>query len=133
CALPPEHHSTANAGPDGASDEIASEQMANRVEPCNDGEVKRTQIEQHHGAEYYRNELPHFPILSPTPSVAPAKPRKLAAVCLTRPGQGCSREQHQHHSHTNYKLRSHKTPDTAASREIVACETLNVRATSACA
>ena len=39
----------------------ASEQMADRVEPCCDGEVKRAQIEQHHGYEDYRNELPHFP------------------------------------------------------------------------
>src|SRR5262249_31769661 len=82
---------------------MASEQMDNRLEPCCDSEAEGEPIEQHHEHEEYRYR-PHFPILSPTPSVAPAKPRKLAAVCLTRPGRGCSHHQHQQrcgqqHSH----------------------------------
>jgi hypothetical protein len=59
--LPPSQHSKPNAGPNAGPDEIASEEMADRIEPCSNGEVKRAQIEQHHGAEYYRKELPHFP------------------------------------------------------------------------
>jgi hypothetical protein len=58
---PPKQHSRPNTEPSGGSGEIAQAQMADRVEPCGNGEVKRAQIEQHHGAEYYRNELPHFP------------------------------------------------------------------------
>ena len=58
--LPPTQHPKPNAGPNAGPDEIASEQMADRVEPCGNGEVKRAQIEQHHSYEDYRNELPHF-------------------------------------------------------------------------
>jgi len=101
--LPPTQHSKPNAGPNAGPDEIASEQMADRVEPCCDGEVKRAPIERHHEHEEYRNG-PHFPILSLTPSVAPAIPREGAAVRGAITGQGCARQQHrqrcgQQHSH----------------------------------
>src|SRR6516225_12138252 len=94
CTLPPEHHSTANAEPDSSSGEMASEQMNNRLEPRGNGEAKGEPIEQHHEHEEYRYR-PHFPILSPTPSVAPTKPGKLTAVCLAGTGKGCSRQQRQ--------------------------------------
>ena len=77
----------------------ASEQMADRVEPCNDADVKSAPIERHH--EHEKNHYgPHFRILSPTPSAAPLKPAKLAAKCLTLSGQGCSCQQQRHRSDT---------------------------------
>src|SRR5260370_7633720 len=58
CSLPPEHHSTANAEPDAGPDEIASDEMADRVEPCDDADVKSDPIEPHYEHEEYRNR-PH--------------------------------------------------------------------------
>ena len=130
CALPPKQHPAPNAEPDGASGKIASEQMAKRVEPCDDADVKSDLIERHHEHEEYRYR-PHFCILSPTPSVAPAKPRKLAAECLALSGQGCTRQIAA--TAQRHRLEASFHHDTAASRDIVACETLNVRATAACA
>src|SRR5262249_22978771 len=56
---PPEQHPTSNTKPERSPDEIASEEMADRVEPCDDADVKRAPIERHHEHEEYRYR-PHF-------------------------------------------------------------------------
>jgi hypothetical protein len=57
--LPPTQHSKPNAGPNAGPDEIAFEQMADRVEPRHHREVNGAQIEPYDSNENYRNELPH--------------------------------------------------------------------------
>src|SRR5262245_19248390 len=62
---PPKKHPHSDVKPECTSDEIAFEEMADRVEPCDGADVKSTPIERHHEHEknHYR---PHFRILSPT-------------------------------------------------------------------
>src|SRR5262249_22450202 len=88
--LPPTQHPKPNAGPKAARDEMPSKQSTDRFEPGENGEEKRPQKKPHH--EHEKNLCgPLFRTFPPTPSAAPLNPAKLAAVCLARSSQGCTR------------------------------------------
>ena len=58
---PPKQHAGPKGKPDGGSNELKLAQAKDYLEPAPYGEHEAEPIEQQHGREYYRNELPHFP------------------------------------------------------------------------